>query len=27
VGFQVIKNDVVGGTCRYCHKKIDGIWD
>jgi len=27
VGFQVIKNDVVGGICRYCHKKIDGIWD
>ena len=27
VGFQVIKNDVVGGTCRHCHKKIDGIWD
>jgi len=27
VGFRVAKNDVVRGTCRHCHKKIDGIWN
>jgi pyruvate formate lyase activating enzyme len=26
VGFRVIKNDIVGGTCRYCHAKVDGLW-
>jgi len=27
VGFRVIKNDIVGGTCRYCHAKVDGLWE
>jgi pyruvate formate lyase activating enzyme len=26
VGFRVIGNDVVGGECRHCHTKIEGIW-
>ena len=24
--FQVLKNDVVNGKCRFCHHKIPGIW-
>ncbi len=27
VGFRVIKNDVVGGACRHCHAKVDGLWE
>jgi pyruvate formate lyase activating enzyme len=27
VGFRVVKNEVVSGECRYCHSKIDGVWD
>jgi len=27
VGFRVVKNDVLNGECRYCHSKIDGVWD
>ncbi len=27
VGFRVIKNDVVGGLCRHCHTKVDGLWE
>ncbi len=27
VGFWVRKNDILDGTCRYCQKQIDGIWD
>ncbi len=27
VGFRVIKNDIVGGTCRHCHAKVDGLWE
>jgi len=26
MGFRVVKNDVVGGECHYCHAKIDGVW-
>ncbi|MBM4348337.1 MAG: AmmeMemoRadiSam system radical SAM enzyme [Deltaproteobacteria bacterium] len=27
MGFRVVKNDAVGGECRHCHAKIDGIWE
>lgn len=27
VGFRVLKNDVVGGTCRHCHGTVDGLWE
>jgi pyruvate formate lyase activating enzyme len=27
VGFQVLKNEIVKGECRYCHTKVDGLWD
>lgn len=27
VGFQVVKNEVSKGECRYCHKKIEGVWE
>jgi pyruvate formate lyase activating enzyme len=27
VGFRVAKNDIVKGECRYCHTKLDGVWD
>jgi len=26
MGFQVVKNDVVGGVCRHCQAKIEGVW-
>jgi len=26
IGFRVVKNDVLGGECRHCHTRIDGIW-
>jgi len=26
IGFRVEKNDVMGGACRHCQGKIDGIW-
>jgi len=26
MGFRVVKNDAVGGECRHCHAKIEGIW-
>jgi pyruvate formate lyase activating enzyme len=27
VGFRVLQNGVIKGECRYCHTKIDGVWD
>jgi len=27
MGFRVVKNDAVGGECRHCHAKIEGIWE
>jgi pyruvate formate lyase activating enzyme len=26
VGFRVVRNDVIGGECRHCRTKIDGVW-
>lgn len=26
VGFRVLKNDLVGGNCKYCKTRIPGIW-
>ncbi|MGQ9776189.1 MAG: AmmeMemoRadiSam system radical SAM enzyme [Thermodesulfobacteriota bacterium] len=26
IGFRVLKNDLLNGTCRHCHSRIDGIW-
>ncbi|OGP64268.1 MAG: AmmeMemoRadiSam system radical SAM enzyme [Deltaproteobacteria bacterium RBG_13_47_9] len=25
-GFRVMSNEVVKGECRYCHRKMDGVW-
>jgi len=27
VGFRILNNRVVNGTCQYCHTKIEGVWD
>jgi pyruvate formate lyase activating enzyme len=26
-GFQVVKNDLIKGSCKYCHTKVPGIWN
>jgi pyruvate formate lyase activating enzyme len=27
IGFRVLRNEVIKGECRYCHTKIEGIFD
>jgi len=26
VGYNIIRNDIVNGECKYCHEKIPGVW-
>ena len=27
IGYKILKNNIVGGKCRFCGRKIAGIWD
>jgi pyruvate formate lyase activating enzyme len=27
IGFQVVRNDIVGEECRHCNRKIEGVWN